>query len=451
MSFECAECGYETMKWLGKCPACSEWNTFVELSEEEVDENAPRADIINLSARTLSEVDIAETARFSTGFSGLDRILGGGAVPGAILLLGGAPGVGKSTLFLQLAGKISGTGKSVLYVSGEESSSQIKIHANRLNIKGDNIKVLSSGSILNIRKEAEAKQPDVIFIDSVQAVADPSGSGAPGTVKQVKMSGQALTVLAKNTGATVFLSGQITKQGDIAGPKLLEHMVDAVLYMEALEGKERVISAEKNRFGSCGDFLLLSMEEKGLLEVETPENTLLERGDSITGRAFTSFRGGRRLTTAEIQVLISEGCFEYPLRRTSGYSRERLLMLAAIAGKYLSLRMGALDIYMNVSGVRKMTERSGDLAAIAALYSASRDIPLPGDILFEGEVGLSGDVRPLQDASERYKFALRNGFSRIILSERNTRIRENSSTKCIYIGKLKELADFLRSLNNNPH
>ena len=274
MSFECVECGYATMKWLGKCPACSEWNTFIEVKEEEEEPVSKGVNVLNLAASPLSEVSASETERISTGFPGFDRLLGGGVVPGAIILLGGAPGVGKSTLFLQLAGALSNLGKKVLYVSGEENSSQIKIHANRLGVKGDNISVLASGNISSIRKEAVEFEPEIIFIDSIQAVADPAGGGAPGTVKQVKMSGQAITTLAKTSWAPVFLSGQISKQGDIPGPKLLEHMVDAVLYMEALEGKERVVSAEKNRFGSCGDFLLMSLEESGLKELETPERSL---------------------------------------------------------------------------------------------------------------------------------------------------------------------------------
>ena len=296
----------------------------------------------------------------------------------------------------------------------------------------------------SIKSETAKVKPEIIFVDSIQAVADPSGGGAPGTVRQVKKSGQAMTALAKNTGAAVFLSGQITKQGDIAGPKLLEHMVDAVVYMEPSEGKERILSAVKNRFGSCGDFLLMSLEERGLEEVETPEKAVGERREEAPGRAFCSMRAGRRLSLAEIQALISPGCFEYPLRRTSGYPRERFLMLAAIAGKYLSLKVGAADIYLNVSGVRSMSERSGDLAAIAALYSAGRGLAMPGNILFEGEVGLNGEVRPLSDIGERYKFALRNGFNRFVISSRNQRVKEEKTTGCIYIKDIRQLREVFK-------
>ena len=438
MAFECAECGYGSMKWLGRCPSCSQWDTFVEDSGPDCIPD-PESDLVNSGAEELSRVTPGQLERVKTGFPGMDRLLGGGAVGGEIVLLGGPPGIGKSTLFLQMAGLMSSKGKRVLYVSGEENPSQIRIHADRIKVSGENITVFSSGNIKDIRQISGDIRPDVIFVDSIQAVADTDGGGAPGTVKQVKKSGQAMTALAKNSGSVVFLSGQITKQGDIAGPKLLEHMVDAVIYMEPREGDERVLTAAKNRFGPCGEFLVLAMGESGLADSGGhlfPEDL---RNTPAAGRAYCCIRAGRSLTSAEIQTLATPSYFEYPVRRTSGFSRERLMMLSAIVVKHLGVKLANTDIYLNVSGPARAGERSSDLAAVASLYSGCRELPIPGDTVFAGEVGLGGEMRPLRDAGERRSFAEINGFRKILLPAGSPGAGEKEGVECIYLENIKQL------------
>jgi len=443
VSFECAECGRVSMKWLGKCPSCGEWDTYTE-SGEFGQEPSSSEGLLDAGAETLSRVKVSSRERIKTGIPGLDRLLGGGVVPGEVILLGGPPGVGKSTLFLQIAGKMASSGKKVLYVSGEESPSQIKIHADRLKINGENITVLGSGNLENLRILAGKLSPEAVFVDSVQAVADPSGGGAPGTVKQVKLSGQKITALAKNSSSVFFLSGQITKQGDMAGPKLLEHMVDAVLYIEPGDGNERVVSAVKNRFGSCGDFLLLSLGSRGLTEAENPGADAGMRNRVIPGRAYCCVKSGKRVVTAEIQALLSPSYFEYPLRRTSGFSRERLLMLSAVAEKYLGAKASGMDIYMNVSGVTRLQERSADLAAVTALYSGISGIAVPGNMVFMGELGLGGEVRRLRDAAERYAFASRNGFKSVVIPGSSGKIKRQQA-EIIFIDQLSRIKEIIAS------
>lgn len=424
MAFECVECGHTDSKWLGRCPRCNEWDTFVETSEFE-EKPAKCKDILNTKAQSLSSVGVSSRERVKTGFKGFDRLLGGGIIESEVILFGGPPGVGKSTMFLHLADRLGKAGHKVLFISGEVNPGQLKVHADRLKVTGENITVMGSGDLLEVEKVIGEIKPDVLFIDSIQSVVDSEHSGTPGSLKQVKKSGQKLTAIAKNTGIMVFISGQITKQGDIAGPKVLEHMVDAVIYMDYLDGNNRVVSAAKNRFGSCGDFVLYSITPDGLSEIEGLDVESIKEHRHVAGQVSSCVRVGTRLMAVELQALTVSSYFEYPLRRTSGFSRERLLMLTAIVEKYLGLKLGSLDIYLNVSGGNKVTERISDLGVAAAIYSSLKDIPVSSKMMFLGEMGLNGEVRPQQDISERIRFALRNNFEKVVLSGYGEKINES--------------------------
>jgi DNA repair protein RadA/Sms len=441
MGFECVECGYNSAKWMGRCPQCNEWDTIKEISRFETEE-VRDADILQSGAEKLSDIKPKLLDRLKSGIDSIDRLLGGGVVDGEVALLGGPPGIGKSTLFLQLADKFAQGNRKVLYISAEESPSQVRIHADRLGIKGDSITVIGSGNLSEAEKVITGSMPDIIFTDSIQAVADPASGGAPGSLRQVKKCGQKLTALAKNKNITVFISGQITKQGDIAGPKVLEHMVDAVLYMDAIEGDLRIVNAAKNRFGSCGDFALFSLTDKGLAETDSLSPSSIQGGDEIIGQVSGCARVGSRLIPLDLQALVTASYFEYPLRRTSGFSRERLLMLTAIAAKYLGLKLATSDVYLNVSGGNSIKERGSDLGVIAAVYSSHNNIGISSRMMFLGELGLSGEVRPLRDVGERIRFAGRNGFDSVILSGYGTKVSE-PNIKLKYIKSVRELGTVL--------
>ncbi|MEA3506474.1 MAG: ATPase domain-containing protein [Elusimicrobiota bacterium] len=424
MAFECVECGYKSLNWMGRCPRCDSWDSIVESSKYESDETGKTAaaTVSTTEVKKLSEIKNQTGQRIKSSIKSFDRIIGGGLVNEEILLLAGPPGVGKSTLFLQLAQNYSKSGFKVIFVSGEESPGQIKVHARRLAIKGDKIIVVGSGDLGEIKQIVDKVKPDILFVDSIQAVVTPGVNSAPGTLKQVKESGLKLTSIAKNTGTRVIVSGQITKQGTIAGPKVLEHIVDAVIYMDSIEQDTRLITAAKNRFGSCGDFALFNLTAKGLKEADELAGSLV--GESAVGQVASCVAVGPRLIGVQLQALVSENYFEYPLRRTSGYSRNRLLMLTAIAQKYLGLKPGKFDIYLNITGHNTVKERASDLGVIAAVYSGFKDIPVRGTDIFLGEVGLNGKVLSLKDIQGRVKFAARNNYKRVILSSRGMKLKD---------------------------
>ncbi len=444
MSYECADCGYQSAKWMGRCPACSRWETFIDIEKEKKAAGGSGGRGTFKSERMkLSSVKSKSTERIKSRINGIDRLLGGGAVKGEVVLLGGPPGIGKSTLFLQIADNLGRDNGSVLYVSGEENPSQIKVHADRLGISGEGITILCSGNLNEVEEVVEELNPDFVFIDSIQAVADSNDGGSPGSVKQVKKSGQRVAAAAKNTGSVFFISGQITKQGDIAGPKVLEHIVDAVFYMDMVENNVRIISAAKNRFGSCGDFVLFDLSQKGLREMENIERVDKKGEKPAQGSAFCAINSGQRKLVVEIQSLVSPSYFEYPLRRTSGFSRQRLLIISAITVKHMGLNLSGKDIYLNVSGTGMVNERSGDLAVAASLYSSCREVCIPSEFMFMGEVDLNGKVRPLKDAKLRAAFARRNGFSEVVLSGYGEKIKV-SGVKFHYINHIRELKNLIK-------
>ncbi len=439
--FECVECGYGSVKWLGRCPSCSQWDTVVQVSKfAGGGSQETLEDVIVSEPVRLSEVSSETSEKIKSGLKELDRLFGGGFVEGEVILIGGPPGVGKSTLFLQLAGSFSKSGKKVLYISGEENPSQIKIHASRLGIGGENIILMAVSDLTAAEKEIELNSPDVVIVDSIQAVAVPGESGAPGSLKQVKRSTAKLVSVAKNTKCIVFISGQITKEGSIAGPKVLEHMVDAVSYIDILETDLRIITTAKNRFGACGDFLLYKIGSSGLKEHKQPAAGAAQ--ESIAGQAVVCVRTGSRFQAARIQALVSESYFEYPLRRTSGFSRERLLMLSAIASRHMGMKLSSSDIYLNVGGGLKISERSADIGVLAALYSNLAGKAPPAGTIFIGEAGLAGEVSPADDIERRLKFAESNKFSTAVISSKNTAVK--SGIKTIRIGKVKELKNIIK-------
>ncbi|MDA3793402.1 MAG: AAA family ATPase [Elusimicrobia bacterium] len=442
MAFECVECGYESTKWMGRCPRCDSWDSIVESSKYETKDNAVcQTTVATTELKKLSEIKINTEDRIKSGIAGFDRIIGGGLVNQEILLLAGPPGVGKSTLFLQLAQNYSEAGSKVIFVSGEESPSQIKVHAGRLGIGGRGITVIGSGDLGEIKKIVEKEKPDILFVDSIQAVAAPGVTSAPGTLKQVAESGRQLTSVAKNSNTRVIVSGQITKQGSIAGPKVLEHMVDAVIYIDSVEYDTRMITAVKNRFGACGDFALFNLTAKGLKEAG--ELSGMKAEGSITGQVASCVSVGPRLLGVHLQALVSENYFEYPLRRTSGYPRNRLLMLTAIAQKYLGIKPGKFDIYLNVTGHKTVKERSSDLGVITALYSGFKDNPVKGTDMFLGEIGLNGKVLPLKDIRTRIKFAARNNFKRIVFASPGIKIKDPGIELKI-IDSVKEIRSIIK-------
>ncbi|MGM0441040.1 MAG: ATPase domain-containing protein [Elusimicrobiota bacterium] len=438
-SFECVECGYQATKWLGQCPRCDAWESIVETKKfTKKEAKKGKSSTLDAGISKLKDISPQTKNRLPTDSAGFDRMLGGGLVEKEVVLLGGPPGVGKSTLFLQLADKIASSEYRVLFVSGEESPEQVKVHSRRLKIKGDNITVAGTGDLEQVEKIVDELKPDVLFIDSIQALKDPGQSSAAGSVKQVKLCGNRLTSLAKNKGVRILMSGQITKQGNIAGPKLLEHMVDAVMYMDSMEGSRRIITGAKNRFGSCGDFVIYSLGKEGLKETGTKIADDLK--ENITGQAKTCVLKGPRVVTCEIQALVTDSYFEYPLRRTSGYFRKRLLMLTAIFQKNIKNKLGGMDIYVNVSGGTTVRERTADLAVLAALYSSLADRPVAGDTIFIGETDLSGRVRPVNDIKPVLEYAKRNNFSRVVLSGKNRKVSD-SNLKLVFLDTVDNISD----------
>ncbi|MGM0568034.1 MAG: ATPase domain-containing protein [Elusimicrobiota bacterium] len=440
--FECVECGYDSVKWLGRCPACGSWDSIVErASFSAADKSGDSEELMSCEPVALKDISSEGLEKISSGLRGFDLLLGGGFVAGEVVLLGGPPGVGKSTLFLQVAGSFSKKGKKVLYISGEENPAQIKTHALRLGIEEANISVLSSSKLDAAEDEIKKNSPDIIVVDSIQAVAVSGESTAAGSVKQVKKSTAKLVSIAKNNRCVVFISGQITKQGSIAGPKILEHMVDAVAYMDVIDSDVRIVSTAKNRFGPCGDFLILKLTSSGLREqVQSPASKAAE---SMAGQAFVCVKTGARYQYTHIQALVNKSYFEYPLRRTSGFSRQRLLMLSAIASKHMKLNLGTSDIYLNAGGGLKIAERSADIGVLAALYSNIKDLAPPPATVFIGEAGLAGEVSGVNDIERRLKFAAGNSFEKAVVSFKNSKVRV-PGIKLFPLKKVSELKDIIK-------
>ena len=427
--FFCTECGNETPKWAGQCMACKSWNTIVEqpaytrvssggASAARSQKGGRERGAAQTSGvpRTLSQLDASSEMRFSTGFKELDRVLGGGAVVGSLVLVGGAPGIGKSTLLLQTCGLLDSSLKA-LYVSGEESERQIKMRADRLGVTGDSVLVLAETEINEILAAAEELNPDILIIDSIQTLYDPEMSSSPGSVGQVKECTMSLLRLSKGSGVTVFLVGHVNKEGAIAGPKVLEHMVDCVLYFEGERSMNyRILRSAKNRYGSTNEIGVFEMLDNGLCEVLNPSEMLLAGRPSMTpGTCVTCVIEGTRPILAEIQALVTPSSANMPRRNANGVEYNRAMMLLAVLQQRGGLRIGGCDAYINVIGGLNIDDPGADLATVLALASAYRDKPVRGEIAAFGEVGLTGELRQVSQINQRLAETARMGFKACML------------------------------------
>ena len=425
--FVCGECGYETARWLGKCPDCGSWNSFTEEikeSEKQVAEKKlKRAPGLGAEALRVDNIPDEAMSRLTTGIGELDRVLGGGVVEGSMVLVGGDPGVGKSTLLTQMCANIARDGKTVLYVSGEESARQIKIRANRLGASGSGFYVLSENDMTTVEKRMEELKPDVMVVDSIQTVYLPELASAPGSVSQVRECASLMMKLAKSAGISVFLVGHVTKEGSIAGPRVLEHMVDAVLYFEGdRENHYRLLRAVKNRFGSVNELGMFEMAEAGMVEITNASEALLsERAHNASGSVVMCAMEGTRPLLTDVQALVSNTVFGNPRRMASGVDQGRLSLLLAVLEKRVGIRMYDQDVYINIAGGMNLTEPAADLALCAAVASSRHNKPIPQGWAIMGEVGLAGELRSISHIERRLSECARLGFRSVVVPKQSLR------------------------------
>ncbi|MED4600390.1 DNA repair protein RadA [Paenibacillus validus] len=421
--FYCQQCGYESPKWLGKCPGCEAWNTFVEEVETVSKSRGSHTSITNKKEKAISIIDIesSEEARIVTRNKELNRVLGGGLVPGSLILVGGDPGIGKSTLLLQTSHELTAQMLKVLYISGEESVRQTKLRADRLQAVSPLLFVLSETNVEFIEAAIEEVQPDFIVIDSIQTVYHPAVASAPGSVSQVRECTGHFMRIAKVKGIATVLVGHVTKEGAIAGPRLLEHMVDCVLYFEGERHHSyRVLRAVKNRFGSTNEIGIFEMRESGLVEVDNPSELFLsERPLGVAGSTVVASMEGTRPVLVELQALISTTNFPSPRRMATGYDHNRLSLIIAVLEKRMGMFLQNQDAYLNVAGGVKLDEPAVDLAVAVSIASSFRDQPTqPFDVVF-GEVGLTGEVRGVSRVDQRVREAQKLGFKRVIMPQKS--------------------------------
>ncbi len=426
----CSECGYHTPKWMGKCPSCGKWNTLVEdVVGAPPEENMPkRKSMVSSSdnhAVSYDELEIPKYIRSETGLCELDRVLGGGLVHGSVVLISGEPGIGKSTLLMQISDCL-GQSKRVLYISGEESGGQLKLRAKRLGVSGKNLFVLTETNLDSILKEADKIKPDIMIIDSIQTIYDDMIKSAPGSITQVRESALTLINRAKNDGISMLLVGHVNKEGGIAGPKVLEHMVDAVLCFEGEKLQSyRIIRANKNRFGSTNEIGVFEMGDKGLIEIPNPSEMLLSgRPKNTPGNCAVCTIEGTRPIIAEIQALVSPTSFPAPRRTANGIDYNRLCLIIAVLEKRLGLKFYQNDVYMNVIGGLYLNEPASDAAIALALISSLTDRAIPDDLIAIGELGLSGECRAVSNLEQRVKEASRLGFTKAIIPAKNVEKRK---------------------------
>lgn len=421
--FFCQQCGYESPKWLGKCPGCEAWNTFVEEVETVSKSRGSHTSITNKKEKAISIIDIesSEEARIVTRNKELNRVLGGGLVPGSLILVGGDPGIGKSTLLLQTSHELTAQSLKVLYISGEESVRQTKLRADRLQAVSPLLFVLSETNVEFIEAAIDEVQPDFIVIDSIQTVYHPAVASAPGSVSQVRECTGHFMRIAKVKGIATVLVGHVTKEGAIAGPRLLEHMVDCVLYFEGERHHSyRVLRAVKNRFGSTNEIGIFEMRESGLVEVDNPSELFLsERPLGVAGSTVVASMEGTRPVLVELQALISTTNFPSPRRMATGYDHNRLSLIIAVLEKRMGMFLQNQDAYLNVAGGVKLDEPAVDLAVAVSIASSFRDQPTqPFDVVF-GEVGLTGEVRGVSRVDQRVREAQKLGFKRVIMPQKS--------------------------------
>ena len=420
--FVCRECGATSPKWIGKCPDCGNWNTYDEIEVKEKKNNSScfTKNAVKNQAEKFSELKISEYIRTKTGMNELDRVLGGGLVDSSVVLLSGEPGIGKSTLLLQICQQLS-LSRKVLYVSGEESKGQLKLRAERLCITGDSIFLLTETDLDSIISECGRLTPDVIIIDSIQTVCSEGITSTPGSITQVRECALNLINYAKSTGAAVFLVGHVNKEGGISGPKLLEHMVDAVLYFEGERTNSyRIIRAIKNRFGSTNEIGVFEMGDKGLIEIPNPSEVVMaQRPKNTSGSCAGCVMQGTRPIISEIQSLVTRTVYPTGKRTADGFDHNRMSLLIAVLEKRMGLKFYENDVYLNVAGGIHLDEPSADLSIAMALISGITDKVIPDELIAFGEIGLSGEVRAVSHIEYRVKEAVRLGFTKIVLPKKN--------------------------------
>ncbi len=416
--FYCTACGNETPKWQGRCPACGAWNTMEEHIEKSVALGKAKIAPVgmNRKAQKLSQLDTGDEIRFSTGMGELDRVLGGGAVAGSLVLVGGAPGIGKSTLLLQICNSLC-AGRRVLYVSGEESERQLKLRAQRLGVQPDDLYILSETRLSDVMECVDEIKPDILIADSIQTLYNEDNESSPGSVSQVKDCTMTMMQLSKTQGITVFVVGHINKDGAIAGPKVLEHMVDCVLYFEGDPNTSyRLLRAAKNRFGSTNEIGVFEMMDSGLVEVPNPSQMLLAgRPEGAPGTCVACVMEGTRPVLAEVQALVSKTTFNVPRRTADGFDFNRAALLLAVAEKRGGMKLNVFDAYINVIGGLRLDEPGADLPVILAVASSYRDTPIADDVVAIGEVGLTGEIRSVSHMNQRLQEVARLGFKKCIM------------------------------------
>ena len=416
--FFCTECGNETPKWMGRCPGCGAYNTMQEHIEKPALPGKSKSAPVGQSrkATAITQVDCSTEIRFSTGMGELDRVLGSGAVSGSLVLVGGAPGIGKSTLLLQICNSLC-KGRKVLYVSGEESERQLKLRAQRLGVAPEGLYILSETRLSDILEAVDELEPDILIADSIQTLYQETNESAPGSVSQVKDCTMTLMQLSKSRGISVFVVGHINKDGNIAGPKVLEHMVDCVLYFEGDPNTSyRLLRAAKNRFGSTNEIGVFEMADTGLVEVPNPSQMLLEgRPEGAPGTCVACVMEGTRPVLAEVQALVTKTTFNVPRRTADGFDFNRAVLLMAVAEKRAGMKLNVFDAYINVIGGLRLDEPGADLPVILAVASSYRDQPIPDDLVAIGEVGLTGEIRSVSHMNQRLSEAARLGFKKCII------------------------------------
>lgn len=436
--FVCQQCGSVALKWMGRCPECGSWNSIVEEIIHPVEKTAS----CSKKPQLMDEVIYSEEERTTTYIKELDRVLGGGIVPGSLVLLGGDPGIGKSTLMLQACGFLS-RDKKVLYVSGEESAKQVKLRASRLGIAGRQLYILAENDINNIEAAVRELKPPVVVIDSIQTIYSPELESGPGSVSQIRESTVRLMRLSKEAGPAIFIVGHVTKEGNLAGPKLLEHMVDCVLYFEGERYHSyRILRAVKNRFGSTNEIGIFEMRDRGLSEVESPSKYLLAgKPRETAGSAVACILEGTRPLLVEVQALVSDSGFNIPRRQTSGVDYNRAVLLIAVLEKKLGYAMGHEDVYINIAGGIKIEEPAADLAVEVAVASSFKNRPVRENVVIIGEVGLAGEVRSVSFMEKRVQEAAKLGFTEAIVPYENAAELEGLKIKIEGVRTVKEAVE----------
>lgn len=448
--FFCQNCGHEESKWLGQCPMCKEWNTFVEekvsvtrgstAAVQQV-RNAKDAKVV-----TLSSITTDDDERMQTGILELDRVLGGGIVPGSLVLVGGDPGIGKSTLLLQVCQKLSGQNRKILYISGEESLKQIKLRANRMGTFSESLFLLCETNLGMIRHVIEEQHPDMVVIDSIQTMYNEEVASAPGSVSQVRESTNVFMQLAKGLNISIFIVGHVTKEGTVAGPRVLEHMVDTVLYFEGdRHASYRILRGVKNRFGSTNEIGVFEMCNTGLEEVKNPSEYMLNgRPEDASGSVVACSMEGTRPILVEIQALVCQSNFGIPRRTAVGTDFNRVNLLMAVLEKKVGLRLAASDAYVNIAGGMKMTEPAIDLGICLAIVSSAKDIVIPDNVMVFGEVGLSGEIRAVNMAGQRVQEAKKLGFGTVVLPEVcRSSVGKVEGINLVYVSQIRDAIGYI--------